>query len=54
MSLPCLSENIKGTPLEQLPKNYVGWLATSVALEKPDSQILKKALSVHFQDFVSV
>jgi DNA polymerase-3 subunit epsilon len=44
----------RGTPLERLPKNYVEWLASSGALEKPDNQILKKALSVHFQDLVSV
>ncbi|MFZ4772708.1 MAG: putative quorum-sensing-regulated virulence factor [Chlamydiia bacterium] len=44
----------RGTPLERLPKNYVEWLATSGALDKPDNQVLKKALSVFFQELVSV
>ena len=44
----------RGTPLERLPKNYVEWLASSGALEKPDNSTLKKALSVHFQELVSI
>ncbi|MBM3194452.1 MAG: DNA polymerase III subunit epsilon [Chlamydiae bacterium] len=44
----------RGTPLERLPKNYVEWLATSGALEKPDNLILKKALSIHFQELVQL
>ncbi len=44
----------RGTPLERLPKNYVEWLAASGALDKPDNQDLKKALSLCFQSLVSV
>jgi DNA polymerase-3 subunit epsilon len=44
----------RGTPLERLPKNYVEWLASSGALEKADNLILKKALSVHFQELVQL
>jgi DNA polymerase-3 subunit epsilon len=44
----------RGTPLERLPKNYVEWLASSGALEKSDNQTLKKALSVYFQELVSI
>jgi DNA polymerase-3 subunit epsilon len=44
----------RGTPLERLPKNYVEWLASSGALDKSDNQTLKKALSVYFQELVSI
>jgi DNA polymerase-3 subunit epsilon len=44
----------RGTPLERLPKNYVEWLASSGALDKPDNATLKKALSTFFQELVKV
>ncbi len=34
----------KGTPLAKLPKNYLEWLKTSGALDKPENQNLKSAI----------
>lgn len=35
----------RGTPLKDLPKNYIRWLNESGALSKPDNHKLKEALS---------